>query len=835
MKLKFVQITRIIFLFAALCMAVPAISQTISQQDFSNVRIDELSDDQIRQFIRQVESTGLPDSQLEQVALARGMRVEEIQKLRARVEKIKRQDAAKSPTRDPQLNTSSAGRQLNNPPDTLTTIIDPETEAEKALSELKAKIFGASLFRNTNLTFEPNLRIATPTNYIIGPDDEILVDITGDNEANYKLRVSPEGTIRIEYAGIIAVSGLTVEQATQKIRSRLASTYPGIRSGRTSVTIGIGNIRSIKVTLLGEVVRPGSYTLTSLATIFNALYASGGPSENGSFRQIELIRNNRVIRKLDVYDFLLRGDQGNNTRLQDQDIIRVPTYKLRVEFTGEVKRPAIFEVLPDETLADVITFAGGFTDQAYTSRIKVLQNTDRERRITDVSANQYDTYKPRSGDKYFVEPILERFANRVIIEGAVFRPGQFELEPGLTLGRLITKAEGVTEDAFLPRGYITRLLPDNTTELISFDLSRILAGTSPDIPLQREDVVNISSIFDLREEYNVSIDGEVREPGTFDFSENMSLEDLVVLAGGFKEGASAKRIEISRRVKNSDITSATAVTAQVFQVDVDRNLRFIGDKFILQPFDIVTVRNETGYEIQRQVKVEGEVLYPGTYTITSKDERVSDIVQRAGGLTALAYASGASLKRPGPADTTQTNGNEIDLADEEQERLLRFQRLQEGALDTVNITKEPEILRNVYVGINLERILENPKSRYDLILEEGDILRIPKQLQTVKVNGEVLFPVTTIYNSGNGFKEYISQAGGFSERSLKRRAYIIYANGAVKSTKKFLFFNNYPLVKPGSEIFVPKKADRNKLSATEVVGISTGLASLAAIVLSLLK
>ncbi len=808
--------------------AMPSLAQNSSQQNYSNIRVDDLSDDQIRQFMKQVESSGLPESQLDQVALARGMRYEEIQKLHTRVELIKKQ--AKSGESNASVSSSNtSGRKVNDFSQNDTV---PEKD-KKAEPEVKSKIFGADLFRNTNLTFEPNLRIATPKNYIIGPDDEMQIDITGDNEAGYKLKVSPEGTIRVEYAGIIPLSGLSVEQATAKIRTQLANTYPGIRSGRTNVSVGIGNIRSIKVTLLGEVVKPGSYSLPSLATVFNALYVSGGPTQNGSFREIEIIRNNRVIAKLDVYDFLLKGYQTNNILLQDQDIIRIPTYKVHAELTGEVKRPAIFEVLANETLGEVIAFAGGFTDQAYSARIKVLQNTDRERRIADVFSADFNSYKPKSGDKFFIEPILDRFENRIVIEGAVFRPGQYQLEKGLTLMQLIKKADGVTEDAFLPRGYISRLKPDNTTELISFDLGKLISGAAADIALQREDVINISSIFDLREEYTVSISGEIRQPGTFTYTENQSLEDLILLAGGFTEGASARRIEISRRIKNSDANSLSAKTAEVYQVDVDKNLRLSSPRFVLQPFDIVTIRNESGYEVQKQVRLEGEVLYPGMYTIINKDERISDIVKRAGGLTALAYPAGASLKRAGTENGT--GKNKIDKSAEDQEKLLRFQRVQETAKDSVDISKQQVLLRNAHVGIDLEAILSRPRSRYDLILEEGDILRIPKQLQTVKVSGEVLFPTTTIFSPGKGFKEYISQAGGFSEKSSKRRTYIIYANGSVKSTKKFLFFNDYPVVKPGSEIFVPKKADRNKLSVQEIIGISTGLASLAAIILTLIK
>jgi protein involved in polysaccharide export with SLBB domain len=799
-----------------------------STQNFSNINVDQLSDAQIKEFIKQVEAQGLSESQLEQVAQARGMSASEVQKLRARVNKIKQSGSASTNTGTGNK-TSDAGsgqgtRELNFKSDTT------QVDATGTVS----RIFGAELFKNSKISFEPNLRLATPLNYQLGPDDELNIDIYGYSEASYKLTVSPEGNINIPYIGVVTVGGQTIEQASQRIRSRLASVYPNMRSGNTRVNITLGNIRSIKVTLMGEVIRPGTYTLSSLSSVFNALYASGGPSENGSFREIQIIRNNRVIAKLDVYEFLLRGFQRNNVRLQDQDIIMIPTYQKRVEFSGEVKRPAIFEATDHETLEDVIAFAGGFTNEAYTARIKVIQNTPKERRITDVLANAFMTYTPQNGDKYFAEPILDRFENRVTINGAVFRSGQYQLEKGLTLGRLIQKAEGVTEDAFLARGYLTRLRADNTPELVSFDLAKILNGSTADITLQREDQITISSVFDLREEYKISIEGEVRSPGTIEYAENMSLEDLIVLAGGFREGASAKRIEISRRVKDSEAGAANSRIAQVYQVDVDQNLQIQGPKFTLQPFDIVSVRNSAGYEVQRQVRVEGEVLYPGTYTITRKDERISDLIKRVGGLTDLAYLSGASLIRS-DASEKGSGKNKINTEEQDQKKLVRLQRLQETVKDSTDIVQQQTILRNDYVGIDLERIIQKPKSKLDLILEEGDVLRVPKQLQTVKVSGEVLYPTTAIFNGGKTFKQYISDAGGFSDNSLKKRSYVIYANGAVRSTRKFFLFNNYPMVKPGAEIFVPKKAETKKLSASEVVGLTSGIASLGAIILGVLN
>lgn len=810
MKLAFV-------LCISLLICVPAVKAQ-GVQNLSNIKVDNLSDDQIRQIQKQIESSGIPDSQLEQAALARGMSATEVQKLRARISNLK----------------STVGY---NPNDTTTQtnrrgpVI--KITGNDTLSGVRSLIFGADLFRNGKLTFEPNLKLATPKNYIIGPDDQIQIDISGDNEAHYGLTVSPEGTIRVEYAGIINVNGLSIEQATAKIRSRLAQTYPAIRSGRTVLTISLGNIRSIKVTLLGEVSRPGSYTLSSLATVFNALYASGGPTQNGSFRNIEIIRNGSVVARLDIYDFLLKGYQTNNIRLQDQDVIHIPVYKVHAQLMGEIKHPAIFEVLPKETLADLIRFAGGFTDAAYTAKIKVQENTDRERRIFDISSTDYSSYFPKNGDKFFVDSILNRYENRVSIRGAVFRPGEFELKPGLTLVGLINQADGIKEDAFLGRGSILRLRPDNTSEFISFNLKSILDKTMPDIPLRREDEVTISSIFDLKDEYKVSINGEVRQGGTFNYAEGMSLQDLVVLAGGFNEGASGKQIEIARRVTNSDINSFNAKTAEIYHVDADKALTFNGEKFILQPFDIVTVRNNTGYSEQRQVLVEGEVLHPGNYTIETKSERISDLVSRAGGLTPLAYPPGASLKRV--SVVTGTGKNKINESENDRLKLTNLKRLQTDVKDSSNVNTQQVFSDNNTVGIDLVKIMKAPGSNIDLILKEGDILRIPQQLQTVKIDGEVLYPVTAVYENGSGFKHYISQAGGFTQRALRRSAYVVYPNGSVDNIKKFLFFTSYPSIQPGSEIFIPKKAETKGTSALEFISISTAIASLGAIILGIIK
>ncbi len=817
---------------------MPVLAQ-VNPQNLSNIRVDELSDDQVRAFMRQVEASGLGEAQLEQIAQSRGMRPEEAKKLRERVDKLKK--AGNKQTNPTKVSPQNAdGRQFINDADSATVEKDPETEADKALLELRSKIFGAALFKNKNQTFEPNLNIATPKGYVIGANDELLIDLSGNSEASYELKVSPEGTIKVEYVGIIPLAGLTIEAATTRIKSRMAKVYSGLASGNTRLNVAIGNIRSIKVILMGEVKTPGTYTLPSLATVFNALYSSGGPTENGSFRAIELIRSGKKIALLDIYEFLMKGEIATNLKLQDQDIIRIPVYQSRIEMVGEVKRPGIYELKTGESYANLLNYAGGFTENSYQARVKVLKNTDTERKIADIAKEQFASYQPATGDKYFVDRVLERFTNRVQIEGAVFRPGAYELASGMKLSQLIQKADGLKEDAFLSRGYLTRLKADNQTQLISFDVAAIIAGKTPDIQLQREDLISISSIFDLKEEFKVSIDGEVREPGQFDYAQNMTIEELIIQAGGFSEGASPQRIEISRRVRSSDQNAELSKTAEVFLIDIDQNLNFSKPKFELLPFDIVSVRSSMGYEIQKQVKVEGEVLYPGMYTISNKNERISDLVERAGGLTALAYTKGASLKREGVSKVKGLDKYDAkaqqQLAEEEEAKLKQLKRLQENAADTAKASvQKEEVLKNVYVGINLEKILVAPKSATDLILEEGDVLRIPKELQTVKVNGAVLYPVTTSYADGKSFKFYVSQAGGFSEKSMRKRSYVIYANGSVRSARKVFLINTFPSIEPGAEVFVPKKEAKKPVSAVEIVGISSALASMAVIILNLVK
>lgn len=822
-------------------------------QDMSNVHVDEMSDAQIRQFLHQVESSGLTEAQLEQVAMAKGMSSVEVQKLRARINDLK-----KASPRDGQgLGISSSTRNQFQDTTLNRGQLDTQSDAEKALGKLKPQIFGASLFKNAHPQFQPNLEIATPKNYVIGTGDELMIEIYGNSEASYQLRVSPEGNINIPYIGIVSVGGATIEVATSRIKNRLSSIYSGISTGNTQVNITLSNIRSIKVILSGEIVQPGTYTLPSIATVFNALYSSGGPTDNGSLRDIRVLRNGKEIASLDVYDFLMRGSLEGNITLQDQDVIYVPPYLSRVELSGEVKRSMLFEVKPGENFDDLLRYAGGFTENAYKARIKVIKTTGVERRIEDLLASQFGQYEPQSGDKFTVSRILDRFENRVTIHGAVFRPGEYELSTGLTLSMLIKKADGVKEDAFLNRGYILRLKPDLQSEQLTFNVSNILAGIDPDITLLKEDIVQISSITDLKDEYKVTIQGEVRVPDTFAYAENMTVGNLIQMAGGFKESASPNRIEIARRVGSTDVNDTSAPAAEVFTINVSRDLRIEDPGFILHPFDIVSIRTESGYEVQMQVKLEGEVRYPGIYTITRKNERISDIIERAGGLTVFAYAEGASLKRPSaetirkeeerkkklelakkkaPAGVDVEAILEAEEAEAENERrLLNLQRLSQDPTATLSASDLEEIVSSDLVGIDLERILEKPSSRYNLFLEDGDVITIPKALQTVKVTGEVLRPNNIVYKKGQSFKSYVKGAGGFTVNGSKNGAYIQYANGSVDAPSNFLFFRSYPDVKPGAEIFVPKRAPREKLSAQGWVGVSSAIVSMAVMIFTLVK
>lgn len=825
----------IVLLFCAI--AHPASAQNIPQ-NLSNINVNDLTDAQISQLLAQAQANGLSDSQIIQQAQAMGLPSDQAQLLQQRIAKIRASGpGGKSKNNSNFSDTSSnQSRRLNFPIDTSSRNDTSQNKYKQNLFQvLKPRIFGADLFRNSTSSFEPNLRLATPSNYMVGPDDQLEIDVFGNSEATWRLNVTPEGNINIPGAGILNVSGKTIEQATEAIKGRLAANKYAIGHG-TSVQVSLANIRSISVIVAGEVEKPGTYTLPSLATVFNALYEAGGPSDEGTFRQIEVIRNNRLYKTLDVYDFLTKGEQKGNIILQDQDIIRVPTYRVRVDLRGEIKIPALFEVLPGETLQDVLTFAGGFKSHAYTAMIKVSQISDQQRRLADIPEADYKNYIPLQGDIYTVDTVLQRYENRITINGAVFRPGEYELQKGMTLTQLITKAAGLKEDAFMGVGSIIRLNPDNSTSAVIFNLKDVENKAVPDITLQREDIVNISSIFDLRDKFTVTIYGSVRHPGVFAYADSLSLEDLIVKAGGFTADASPLRIEVARRVSSGDPMSKDSKIAQVYITEVDPGLKQQSVNFTLHPYDIVSIYSVPGYEKQKTIVIEGEVQYPGPYTLQNKNEKISDVIKRAGGLTVFADPDGATLKRTF-LQIIGVDENTVDSTDIEKDRIQRLNRLKKTFKDSTDTTKATLIQQpsNDYIGINLREIMAKPGSNTDLILEDGDILRIPKERQIVRINGEVLYPSAVVYADNKTFNEYVSNAGGFSPTALRKSAFIIYPNGTVKGSRKFLFFNTRPKVKPGSEIIVPKKPETPPIPPTEIIGITSGLASIAAVIFAIIS
>ncbi|HEY5591033.1 MAG TPA: SLBB domain-containing protein [Paludibacter sp.] len=717
------------------------------------------------------------------------------------------------------------------------------------------KVFGSDLFSGQDLTFEPKLNIPTPIGYILGTYDELIIDITGLYEANYHLKVSPEGNIRIPAIGLVRVSGQTIEAAARGIKSRCSNIYSGINSGETKITVSLGNIRSIRVTVIGEATRPGSYTLPSLATAFNALYACGGPGKVGSMRDIKVIRHGKIVANIDVYRFILDGVLGDNLSLQDEDVIKIEPYKIRTSIKGAIKHAAIFEALPEEHLQDLIRFAGGYTENAYKNNITGFRLSGRERVVVNVSEKQMATFKLNPGDNFTVETVLNKFENRVDLEGSVYRPGAYALEPGMTVKSLLAKADGIKEDAYLNLAFITRKQKNQVPEILGFNLGNVLHGLEPDILLQKDDSIEVRSLFDYREEEFVSVWGSVKSPGIFPKIDNITLKDLISKADGFTEMASTDSVEVIRIIRDPKVLRETNIKTIVFKFKIDKNLELKkgeGD-FLLQNGDQVIVRSIPGFEGIHMVRIEGEVLQPGTYNIINKAERISDLVKRAGGFTHYAYPLGAYLIRYEKTSGVENilkqkmveNTKRQITATSEKNIDPRLLQQSGGTKDVKSLQSELSDTKSAQqimdsegiVGIDLKEILRHPGSKQDLFLEEKDILYVPRELQTVRVLGEVLFPTYVSYDKRMSLIDYISGAGGFSDRAQKRSTFVLNANGNAKCTKRFLFIRFYPKVTPGSHIVVPEKPVeiKNSMSTAETVSILGSLATVSALIFSVLK
>jgi protein involved in polysaccharide export with SLBB domain len=822
-----------------------------SLSDIGKVKVDMLSDAQLQEMLQRAKDNGLNESQVVTMARERGMPAGEVGKLQQRLAKLKQ-----GGTQNASVQPSASERAVEE------TQTEAAPVAVASLSPYQQKIFGFSLFYNKNLNFNPSLSIPTPQGYVLGAGDQLLIDVYGASQQSFDLKVSPEGKILIPNVGSIAVGGSTVGAATARIKASLSQIYSGLQSGISFLEVRLGNIRTVSVALVGELNQPGNYTLPAFASPFNALFAAGGPNENGSFRHIQVYRDNKLLTEIDVYDFLIKGTHSSSITLRDNDVIIVPPVRTRVELTGPVRREGYFEVKPNENLSNLLSFAGDFKPEAYQDRLTLSRMTGSQMRVEEVSASNFANFVPKDGDSYRIGEILDRYENRVQISGALNRPGTFALTEGMTVGQLIQRAQGLRPDAFVTRATLYRTQADYSLAIVPVDVQGILSGKVADLPLQREDVLVLPSRYELQEEFYVKISGEINSPGAFAYGADMRVGDLILQAGGFTAGAETSRIEIVRRKNSADGSEI----AEIIPVTVPADLSLQDNPTILQPFDHVMVRRNPGFRAEQLVRVEGEVLYPGEYAVTSSNDRISDLLERAGGFSRFAYPKGATLirrneyfqpltesqqqqqllesvKKNLPLDSLSRselnkqlegriqkdiqNKSKAKAANPEvlQVDLYKKQTLQSLA-ERDSIGVEVEVKTTEMIGIDLESILKNPKGKEDLILLEGDVLSIPKELQTVRMRGELLFPTSTRFAQGAGFRQYISKAGGFTDRSRKGKSYVVYANGDVKRTTKLLFFPLYPRVAPGAEIIVPQKPVRQGITAQGWIGIGTSLATL---------
>lgn len=815
-------------LLAMFVCVLPALAQDIGSLDFRNLNAEELSNAQLRQINQEIQNRGLTIDQFEQLAIAQGGQQAQVRRLSSRLQEVRlrgEEDEYQQPERP-----TDGTRFVDSFEDQTYQELEEDSTEQVADS---LQIFGMDLFTRVSMSFEPSFNIPTPRDYMIGPGDQLVIDVWGAAEQTYQLLVGSEGNIRILNLGPINVSGMTIEEASERIVQRLSSIYSGLQpnnpeAANTWASVSLGNVRSIKVTVMGEVKQPGTYTVSSLSTLFNALYAAGGPNEDGTFRKIQVLRGGELIHTFDIYDFLVHGNQEGNIRLRDQDIIKVDPYVNRVHVWGETKRVGFFETLEGETLEDLISYAAGFTNEAYTRTLTLHGRTPTMHRISSVLYPESSNIEIQNGDRLRVGRLLERYANRVTIRGAVFRPGDYELEQGMTLYDLIVRADGLREDASRFRGVIERRKQNLEREMLAFNVESVMEDPSRhDIPLRRDDVVRIASIFELQEEYTIRVSGAVNVPQTLRYRDNMTVEDAILGANGFSDEAAAYRVEVARRMTGDDSPERRKIDqiAETFAFDVDPNLGFRGNDgdFILEPFDQIYIRTKPNYQMQQTVRITGEVEFPGEYVISSRNARLSDLVEWAGGLSDYAYSRGASLDRILEVNR-RAQITEIDY--ETTELSIIPGAGDDGPrVDTVRTA----------VGIRLAEALEDPESSADLILEPGDVVHIPRELQTVRVEGEVLSPTSVRYDPRRSFSDYLSAAGGVTEDAKRRRAYIVYANGEVDRTRRILFFRSNPKVEPGATIVVPREPDRREMTPQERISLASSIASTALLFITLLE
>lgn len=805
------------------------------------VNAQSMSDEQVLQFVVTEYNKGTSQAQIVTKLMQKGVDINQIRRVRQKYERQAKngglgiKDITGEQATDNRLRTNNgndknqAGGQMQtqkelklssnqkytagNPEftgmqDELGTLF-PDSLLMSLQERGGRKVFGRDIFNNKELTFEPNMNIATPQNYRLGPGDAVYVDIFGASQKSIQATVTPDGTIVLEGFGPVDVSGLTVAQANARLKATL-----GARYSSSNVRLTVGQTKTIMVNVMGEVEAPGTYTLSAFASVFHALYMAGGTNDIGTLRNIKVYRNNKLVTTVDIYDYILNGKLTGNVRLADNDVIVVGPYDCLVNVTGKVKRPMFYEMKKNESVGTVLKYAGGFTGDAYKKTVKVIRKSGSKYSIFNVGEFDVSSFKIEDEDSIAVDSVIPRYSNMVELRGAVFRPGMYQVGGEITGVRsLLEQADGVTEDAFLQHAVMHRMKADRTLEVLQVDVEGILSGRVADIPLKNEDVLYIPTKKDLQEQQTLTIHGEVIYPGKYSFADNTTIEDLIIQAGGLTDAASVMKVDVSRRIADAHATVATDTIARTYSFKLKDGFVIDGTPgFVLMPYDEVYVRTSPGFSEQKNVTIQGEIMFSGTYTLSKKNQRLSELISEAGGLTSTAYARGARLERR--------------LTPEERARMetiLRMVKSQSGSGDTLDIRKLD--IRDTYsVGIQLDKALEEPGSNFDVVLRQGDRIYIPEYTNTVKISGDVMYPNTVTFRQGKGVKYYVDKAGGWGNRAKKSRAYIVYMNGTVAQVGRGV------KPEPGCEIVVPSKPEARKMSTGEIVSIASGSASIAAMI-----
>lgn len=811
---------------------------------FAYAHAQKMTDDQIIQYVTEARAKGDSDQDIAKQLLRKGVTMDQVNRLKNQYNRMQTTGQGQTlgevsrtrmaPVNPNRVSLESDAKTMKNLsqtdkenqmvegldfllPDSLTLLVQEELEKQRR------QIFGHNLFQNKDVSFEAAFNLPTPDNYRLGPGDEVFIDIWGASQSTLQLTISPDGCIQVENLGPVYLSGLTVKQANQRLREQFSNMYSSLNgdSPASQIRLTLGQNRSISVHVLGEVESPGTYEMSSFSTIFNALYMAGGVNDYGTLRAVKVFRDNKEIASYDIYDFILNGRMGKDVRLEDNDVVSVGAYQSLVCVSGQVKRPMFYEMLPTENVKTLLGYAGGFTGNAYRKDVRLVRVGDREFEIYTLNDQEQQSFCVMDGDSVSVDSIQPTFANMVEVRGAVYRPGQFQMDGSVnTLRKLVQTAGGLKDDAYRNRAILNRRNADGTMENLTVDLGKITEGQTDDIPLRKNDILVIPSIDDMRETQIVTIYGEVAFPGSYHYQDNMTIEDFILMAGGLKEAASTAKVDVSRRIKDSRATTTSDTISHTFSFAISDGLMVSGQSnFALMPFDEVYVRKSPGYYEQENVKVQGEVVFNGTYALTKKNQRLSELVESAGGLTPQAYVKGARLQRQMTDEEIMRLETNIEIA---------VQAL-ENKRDSVTVRRQMMSQTEYPVGIELDKALDNPGSDADVVLRAGDVLTIPQFSNTVKMSGEVARENTVSYKKGRTLRYYINQAGGYSNKAKRSKAYVVYMNGTVTKANSL----SSRLVQPGCEIVVPEKDDKEGMTTAEILSLGSTAASLATVVLAL--